>query len=1712
MYQWRRITVLALFLLLTGTMVLAEELTNIVPLGSDQSAKATTVVQVEKSISGMTLEFQAPYLEVSSQEKSGVDYQMINMPGAELDGAEGLPALPLISRLVAIPDGMTLSIKNIETINQSVEGTFVPWPAQGLRAKNDNGFTMDQQYYLGNKRAEFPALVSVGRPGLLRGERVVPVHFRPVVWSPGGGQLDAASEIQVTFDFVASNDGNNSSGNRLIPESFAQIYESEILGYERDGEVMDGLGTYLLIHPDNSTVLNLLQPLIDWRQRQGYNVVVASTGVTGSTTTSIKTYIRDQYFNLSIPLEFVALVGDANGAVMIPTYTEYLSGYDGEGDHEYTMIEGGDVLSDVHIGRLSVTSTNMLENVVSKIVKYESDPYIADSGWFAKGGVAGDPSSSGYSCIWINQWVKHQLLDLNYTQVDTIWSGNFSTQMMATINGGKSIFTYRGYWGMSGMSSSHINTLSNGEKLPFAMIPTCDTGSFWSDTDCRSEAFFRNPNGGGIAAIGTATIGTHTRYNNCMFQGVMEGVLNSGDSRVGPGLTRGKLHLYRNYNDVEPQKVEIWSTWNNLMGDPATALWSAFPSTPTVVYPTNITIAANSLPVTVQKDSQPWAGVRVTVFRKNEIQVSAITDADGRVNLPLASLIDGEYLVTVTGRNLKPFLGGVNVGAMAASINFASLAVDDDNSGASQGNNDGLVNPGEVLELAINLTNFGTGGVNNVSAELSSQNELVSVDQAASDFGYISSGGTAESQQSYVVTLDPAVPGGTTVLLELEATDGAQSWISLVSLPISGPAAQVQGFSLDIGSINPGQSSDLVVTLRNTGNLATSGVTATLTSGSRWISVTDGSGFFNGFAVDGTSSNTANQFTINAALECYPGYLATMTLDLVFAEGGTASIPFLITVGNVSVTDPTGPDNHGYYAFDNTDTGYQYAPTYDWVEIAPGSGGSGISVGLNDNGRYQDDVVIVDLPFAFTYYGKTFTKMSICSNGWLSLGSTNIRSYRNWTLPSGGTPDNMIAAFWDDLYIRSSSSGVFSWYDEANHRLIIQWDNMGTAYYSPDVSETFQIILQDPAYEAGDTGDGIITMNYQDVNLTDSETGYHTVGIQNEDRDDAVLYSYYNLHPRGATPLAAGRSITFRTVIPQAQGTLRGMVTNAGSGSGVDGATISVLGAGLSLLTAENGQYQTSLTIGTYNIAVHHSSFAPDTTYGVVILEDLETVVDFSLVDVVGPLFEMQTIPESTGDTAGPYDVVFKVSDFSGIQETHFYYTSSSTGGPFELPLQPEGPDDTWRVSIPGQANGTLVQYWMTSTDLLAFSSSEPAGAPFNVHSFMVAQTSEVYSSEMENATDWTGGIGGDTATTGIWTNVDPNGVFNGGTEVSPEDDHSIPGTRCWITGQDPEGSEQGVNDVDGGTTTLQSPLFDISSYTGLGVQYHRWYSNDTGFNPGEDNWIVQALAQDETWVNLENTSDSNRSWQQMNFVLAEHMTLGSTLQFRFLAIDEFGGSVVEAGVDDFTLSSFPLISDGEAPVVSLVTPNGGESVGNGSVLDIEWNQSDDIGVVQVEILLSIDGGQNFDQVLAEGAFNGSYNWTVSAPAGATNRVKIICHDSAGNSTEAISAGNFTIGGLSAVEDLPISRVALGQNAPNPFNPRTEIKFSVPSDQDVSLRIYNVEGRLVRTLLQGRQIAGTHSVMWSGQNDQGGMVASGLYFYRLNTDSGVLTRKMTLLK
>jgi hypothetical protein len=92
------------------------------------------------------------------------------------------------------------------------------------------------------------------------------------------------------------------------------------------------------------------------------------------------------------------------------------------------------------------------------------------------------------------------------------------------------------------------------------------------------------------------------------------------------------------------------------------------------------------------------------------------------------------------------------------------------------------------------------------------------------------------------------------------------------------------------------------------------------------------------------------------------------------------------------------------------------------------------------------------------------------------------------------------------------------------------------------------------------------------------------------------------------------------------------------------------------------------------------------------------------------------------------------------------------------------------------------------------------------------------------------------------------------------------------------------------------------------------------------------------------------------------------------------------------------------------------------------------------------------------------------------------------------------------------ARFVLHANEPNPFNPRTRIRFALPRQDDVLLEIYDVRGHLVRRLVDAPVQAGHHEFVWDGRDDAGRTLGSGTYVYRLRTASDVATRKMTLVR
>ncbi|RMF10808.1 MAG: hypothetical protein D6762_00705, partial [Candidatus Neomarinimicrobiota bacterium] len=251
------------------------------------------------------------------------------------------------------------------------------------------------------------------------------------------------------------------------------------------------------------------------------------------------------------------------------------------------------------------------------------------------------------------------------------------------------------------------------------------------------------------------------------------------------------------------------------------------------------------------------------------------------------------------------------------------------------------------------------------------------------------------------------------------------------------------------------------------------------------------------------------------------------------AEGGYKSFFFELTIGVPGEGDPLGPDEYGYYIYDSGDFMYTSAPNYNWVEIDNRIGGPGTDIQLYDSGNNQDDIKVVSLPFPFTFYGTAYDLITVSSNGWIAMGETTLKSFRNYPIPGAGGPSPMIAAFWDDLKV-SGAGKVFSYYDEPGHRFIVEWSGVQT--YQQSSQEDFEVIFRDPTYFLTPTGDGEILIQYKTFNNTSYNGGgpqnhgnYCTIGIEDASAVVGLQYTFNNEYPTAAMPLGNETALMITT-------------------------------------------------------------------------------------------------------------------------------------------------------------------------------------------------------------------------------------------------------------------------------------------------------------------------------------------------------------------------------------------------------------------------------------------------------------------------------------------------------------------------------------------------------------------------------------------------------
>ena len=243
------------------------------------------------------------------------------------------------------------------------------------------------------------------------------------------------------------------------------------------------------------------------------------------------------------------------------------------------------------------------------------------------------------------------------------------------------------------------------------------------------------------------------------------------------------------------------------------------------------------------------------------------------------------------------------------------------------------------------------------------------------------------------------------------------------------------------------------------------------------------------------------------------------------------------------------PESPEYYDVNTID--------YEWVDINPENGGLGENLNLTDDTIARD----VLLGFDFTYYGYTYSSVNICSNGWVSFEESTIPYFWNFSIPFPMGPPAMLAVYMDDLddngkepFIDENGNGiyddgdgfitdcgtpenpiypchdynqdgerkegepfnVFKFQDIANHRFIVQWDELSNAEDDENcgtssgcVKETFQLMI----YKDGEYGQGNIVFQYKEIHdIDDGRVGKNgnlsTIGIESPDQNLGFQYLF----------------------------------------------------------------------------------------------------------------------------------------------------------------------------------------------------------------------------------------------------------------------------------------------------------------------------------------------------------------------------------------------------------------------------------------------------------------------------------------------------------------------------------------------------------------------------------------------------------------------------
>jgi hypothetical protein len=811
----------------------------------DLGGGALDVTLLESDGQRSVLEVTVGGFEATPVDIDGATYYTITLPDGSVQQMAGMPALPDVRRSLIIPDDREMTVTLQAESHIDLPDMPVA-PSKGNLPRTIDPATVPYTFDAFYQGAGVypPTQVEGHEPFILRDFRGMVADLNVFQYLPAERTLRVYTRMRIEIAPAGPGKVNvleRTRGLERMDPSFAQIYERRFINYD------EALQRYTPVPEDGSLLiitydsyLANVTPLYQWKLQKGLKAKLVTLSQTGSTATQIKAYIQNEYNTTD--LAYVLLIGDS----------QYIPVMSGGSDPLYALVAGGDSYPDIFVGRFSAENAGHVDTQVQRTIHYERD-IVASESWPQMGcGVASDqgPGHFGEYDFEHMNYIRDDLLAYGYTAVDQIYDPGATAQMVANaLNAGRGIVNYCGHgdvtlWGTTGFSNSHVNALTNYNKLPFICSVACLNGSFIGQT-CFAEAWLRANQGGeptGAIACYMSVISQSWDPPMYMEDEAVDLLVADEMRTIGGLWFNGSCYMIEQQGSAGVNEFNYWT----IFGDPSLHVRTKQPQVMTVNHTGTLLLGQNTYAITIPGVS----GALCALYADGTLYGAGTTNAAGQATITLdpAPAEPMNLLLTVTAYNKETYIGDVEVIPAEGPYLLISDVQYLDAGG------DGLVNAGESVQLRVKLRNVGIQAATNVSATLTCGNPNITLTQGASTYPNLAPGAEAWCNQLYAFSVSPQCPDMEAVAMPVViAGDERLTWEGSINFVVHAPTISIASILIDDSAggngnmrLDPGETATVAVTLMNAGSGRLDDITGVLTCSHPMVTVTAGTGSIEG--------------------------------------------------------------------------------------------------------------------------------------------------------------------------------------------------------------------------------------------------------------------------------------------------------------------------------------------------------------------------------------------------------------------------------------------------------------------------------------------------------------------------------------------------------------------------------------------------------------------------------------------------------------------------------------------------------------------------------------------------------------------------------------------------------------------------------------------------------------------------------------------------